>query len=99
VTKILDTDIYGYHAEVAKLQGGIGSATRRGKGPQQPFLCAGCGEQVFEVTVGFVFWPGGVDLFLDEPTLPCEDFFNVFLCFCRCARCSQVWQPTDFGKL
>ena len=55
-TELLDTDRHGYHADVARRDGGIGSAKLRGKGPQRAFSCPGCGGELFEVTVGFVFW-------------------------------------------
>src|SRR5258708_6406846 len=38
VTQIIDTDIHGYHAEVGKLDGGIGSAKYRGSGIPVQFV-------------------------------------------------------------
>jgi hypothetical protein len=40
-----------------------------------------------------------MDLFLDEPHLPFEEYFNEFLSFCQCAACGHVSEPTQFGKL
>ncbi len=99
VTEIFDTDIHGYHSEVAKIEGGIGSVKGRGEGPRQPFSCSACGEQVFVVTVGFVYWPAAFDLLFNEPGWPILEFFNVFLCHGRCVACGEVSAVTDFGKL
>jgi len=98
VTEILDTDRHGYHAEVARREGGeIGSVKLRGKGPRQPFSCPSCGGQVFGVTVGFVFWYP--DELAEEFEDSWEELFSVFLCHCKCSDCGQMSQPTDFGKL
>jgi hypothetical protein len=99
VTEIIDTDVHGYHSEVAKIEGGIGSAKMRGEGPRQPFPCSTCGAQLFVVVVGFVYWGAAFDLFLDEPELPAQEFFNAFLSYGRCAACGEVSELTDFGKL
>jgi hypothetical protein len=99
VTEIIDTDAHGYHSEVAKIEGGVGSVAIRGEGPRQPFPCSACGAQVFLVTVGFVYWGAAFDLFLDEPDLPAQEFFNVFLSYGRCVECGEESVLTDFGKL
>src|SRR5687768_12599504 len=54
VTELLDTDIHGYHAEVGKLEGGIGSAKLRGSGTRTAYACPTCGKTVFRMIVGFV---------------------------------------------
>lgn len=96
VTELLDTDRHGYHAEVARRDGGIGSVKRRGKGPRRAFACSGCKKDHFEVIVGFVFWyPDELIEFDGE----WEELFNVFLCHCKCTGCGQTSQPTNFGKL
>lgn len=99
VAEIIDTDKHGYHSEVAKRDGGIGSVKYRGQGQPESFPCPACQGNVFEVTVGFVYWPACFDLFLEEPELPCEDFFIVFLSYGRCVACRQLSVLTDFGKL
>jgi hypothetical protein len=99
VTEVIDTDAHGYHSEVAKIEGGIGSVKMRGEGPRQPFPCPACDRQVFVVIVGFVYWGVALDLFLDEPELPAQEFFNVFLSYGRCVACGEVSSLTDFGKL
>jgi hypothetical protein len=97
VTEILDTDVHGYHAEVAKIEGGIGSSKIRGKGTRKAFACPDCTKDLFRINVGFVYWD--FDLMLDEPDLPGEDFFNEFLMDCTCLGCGRVYEPTEFGKL
>jgi hypothetical protein len=95
VTEILDTDIHGYNAEVGKLEpDGVGSVKYRGEGPRLAYPCPGCGGKLFAVTVGFVFWPGAIEVFLDEPGWRWEDFFSAFVCYCRCVGCGQLCQPT-----
>jgi hypothetical protein len=59
-------------------------------------MCPGCGGELFEVTVAFVFWYPD-ELVEDDGNW--EDLFSVFLCYCKCAACGQASQPTDFGKL
>ena len=99
VTEIIDSDCHGYHAEVSKLEGGSGAATYRGKGTRECFRCPTCCGEVFIVIVGFVYWEGAFDLFLDEPNLPFEDFFNVFLSYGKCVSCGMSSSFTDLGKL
>jgi hypothetical protein len=99
VTEILDTDVHGYHAEVGKLEGCIGSVKIRGDGPRRPFPCSACGEGLFVVTVGFIYWPAAIDLSFEEPDLPIQEFFNEFLCYGRCVSCGEVSAMTEFGKL
>jgi hypothetical protein len=99
ITEIIDTAIHGYHSEVAKLEGGTGSAKLRGKGARLAFACPKCTSNVLEVTVEFVYWDAAFDLFVDEPELPCQEFFNVFLSYGRCAACGKSFELTDFGKL
>ena len=97
VSEILDTNLHGYHAEVAKLEGGTGSTQVLGTGKRSTFLCPNCDKSVFDVAVGFVFWH--FDLIEDEPELPGENFFNEFLMGCTCMKCDHVSEPTGFGKL
>lgn len=76
VTEIIDTDIHGYHAEIAKIEGGSGSAKYHGEGSRTPYKCPQCSTITFDkVTVGFVFWD--FEMMLDEPDLPGQDFFNI----------------------
>ena len=98
VTELLDTDRHGYHPEVARRDGKQGgSAKLRGAGARRTFACPGCGGDQFLVTVGFVFWHP--DELAEEFDDAWEELFSVFLCHCQCARCGQISQPTDFGKL
>jgi hypothetical protein len=99
VTEIMDTDLHGYHSEVAKIEGGVGSVKIRGEGARQQFPCTACRAQVFVVTAGFVYWSAAFDLFLDEPELPFQEFFNLFLSYGKCVACGEVSALTDFGKL
>lgn len=99
VTEILDTDRHGYHSEVSKREGGIGSVIYHGQGQPKPFPCRACRREIFEVTVGFVYWDSVFDLLFDKPELPCEEFFIVFLSYGRCAGCGELSELTDFGKL
>jgi hypothetical protein len=85
VTEVIDTDLHGYHAEVGKREGGIGSVKYRGEGPRAAWPCPQCGGQVFGLTVAFIFWGAVFDL-ADEPGWPLQEFFNVFLPFARCGR-------------
>jgi hypothetical protein len=96
-TQILDTDIHGYHAEVGKLEGGIGSVKIRGKGKPSHFACSACASTVFQVVVGFVYWD--FDLMLDEPDLPGQEFFNVFLIYGLCTKCGRASSVANLGKL
>jgi len=95
----LDTDLHGYHAELAKLDGGIGSVKARGDGPRVPFRCPQCDKNAFSVAVAFYYWDAALDLFLEESGLPIEDFFNEFQGFARCANCEEVAPISDLGKL
>ena len=97
VTQIIDTDAHGYHAEVARLEGGSGSAKLRGDGEPVPFACPGCSAVLFTVTVCFVYWD--FDIMLDEPGLPGEEFFNLFLIYVSCQNCGTVSSVVDLGKL
>jgi hypothetical protein len=101
VTEFLDTDVDGYHANVAKFQGGVGSVKVRGDGPRRRFPCPACRGDLFVVTVGFIYWPAAIDLFFDEPDLPIpiQEFFNEFLCYSRCVSRGEVSAITEFGKL
>jgi len=96
-TEILDTAVHGYHAEVAKLEGGIGSAKIRGSGLRSTFECPSCSDTIFQVTVGFVYWD--FDIIYDEPELPGQEFFNVFLMYGHCQNCHHISSITDLGKL
>ena len=98
-TQILDTEFHGYHAVVERLAGcvRVGSAKIRGHGPPSTLSCPKCSCDRFGVIVGFVFW--GIDELAEEFASNWEDLFNVFLCYCTCASCGTIIQPTDFGKL
>ena len=97
VTELLDTDRHGYHAETARLEGGIGSVKLRGQGPRQSFPCPKCQTDIITLEVGFVFWnPEDLaELFETD----WENVFNEFLCRCQCRGCGETSEPTDFGKL
>ena len=97
VTELLDTAIHGYHAEVGKLEGGVGSAKLRGAGPRTRYACPGCQKTSFRMLVGFVYWD--FDIIEDEPHLPAQEFFNEFLLYCTCVDCGHVSESTGFGKL
>lgn len=97
VTELLDTDLHGYHAEVGKLEGEIGSAKLRGTGARTAYACPGCAKTSFRMVVGFVYWD--FDIIEDEPHLPAQEFFNVFLLYCTCVNCGRRSEPTEFGKL
>lgn len=99
VAEILDTDVHGYHAELARIEPGAGSVKPRGEGPRRPFPCPVCGADRFIVTVGFIYWPGSFDLFFDSPDLPIREFFLEFLCHGECVSCGEVSAITDLGKL
>ncbi len=97
-TEILDTNIHGYHAEIAKIDGGVGSTKYRGTGPRTKYSCPKCNNEEFsKLTVGYVFWD--FDLMLDQPELPAQEFFDVFLIYVDCSTCNHVSRVTDLGKL
>jgi hypothetical protein len=85
------------HAEIAKLEGGIGSAKMRGQGEPLAFACAECAATEVSVIVGFVYWD--FDLMLDEPELSGQEFFNEFLIYGRCASCGKSSSVANLGKL
>jgi hypothetical protein len=97
VTQIIDTAFHGYHAEVGKIEGGVGSATMHGTGEPLAFACPDCSKAIFSVTIGFVYWD--FDLFFDEPHLPSQDFFNEFLIFANCRNCGKTSAVANLGKL
>lgn len=87
VTLIVDE--HGYHSEVARLEGGVGSATFRGTGPTAPYCCQACEATDFAVTVSLIYSDGAFDLFLDEPELPAEDFFDIIDVRGQCQECGN----------
>jgi hypothetical protein len=97
VTEIIDTAVHGYHSEIAKIEGGIGATKFRGSGLRSAFACPECSEIAFQTTVGFIYW--NFDLIYDEPELPAQEFFNVFLMYGHCQNCGKTSQVTDLGKL
>jgi hypothetical protein len=97
-TEVIDTDRHGYHAEVGKREGGIGSVLYRGEGSPTAWLCPRCKGEVFGLTVAFIFWEAVFDL-ADQTDWPLREFFNVFLPFARCVGCGHLSEPTDLGKL
>ncbi len=98
VTEILDTNLHGYHSDVARREeNDLGSGKLRGEGPRKAFACTGCASTQFNVTVAFVFWYA--DELAEEFEDRWEDLFNVFLCECKCVSCGHISRPTDFGKL
>jgi hypothetical protein len=99
ITELLDTDRHGYHAEIAEIEGGVGSTKVCGKGRRKAYSCSECAAEEFAVTVAFLFWEGTMEVFLDEPDWAFEEFFNEFLCYCRCVACGHTSEPTEFGKL
>jgi hypothetical protein len=97
-TEVIDTKDHGYHAEVAKREGGTGSAKIRGSGPRVTFACPACAATHFvEVTAEFAYWH--FDIIFDEPSWPGEDFFNEFVIVGKCRACAQISSMTNFGKL
>jgi hypothetical protein len=96
VSEVIDTAVHGYHAEVGKLEGGVGSATIRGSGPRSVFKCPNCNKTGFQITVGFVYWD--FDIMYDEPDLSRQNFFNVFLMYGHCQNCHHISPVTDLGK-
>ncbi|MBO0759269.1 MAG: hypothetical protein J2P54_25800 [Bradyrhizobiaceae bacterium] len=96
-TEILDTEKHGYHAEVGKLEGGIGSAKIRGVGEQRIYCCKRCENNIFDFIVGFVYW--NFDIIFDEPELPAQNFFNEFIVLITCDRCDRSSEPVMLGKL
>jgi hypothetical protein len=99
VAEIIDTDLHGYHVEVARIEGGGGSVKIRGEGDRRRFPCPACEADSFIVTVAFIYWPAAIDLFYEQPHLPMEEFFLEFLSYGRCDSCGEVSAITDFGKL
>lgn len=97
VMRIIDSDIHGYHAEVGKLDGGVGSTKIRGKGDPRSFHCPDCSQTAFSVIVGFVYW--NFDVMLDDPHLPGQEFFNVFLIYGKCRNCGRSASVASLGKL
>ncbi|HPF38783.1 MAG TPA: hypothetical protein P5081_05960 [Phycisphaerae bacterium] len=97
VTPLLDTNRDGYHAVVARLEGGSGSTKITGNGPPSAFLCPSCSGDSFELTVGFTYWD--IDELAEDFDREWEALFNEFTCLCRCVRCGHVSEPTAFGKL
>ena len=98
ITEIIDTDIHGYHSEVANLEGDIRSVKYRGDGSRTKYKCPKCSTTTFkDVTVGFVYWD--FDIMIDEPELPGQEFFNVFLFYVSCQSCGHVSRAIDLGKL
>jgi hypothetical protein len=97
VTELLDTDLHGYHAEIARRIGEEGSTKLRGEGPRKPYPCPNCGSEFHCVLAAFVFW--NANELEEEYDSGWEDLFNVFLCYCTCAGCGRRFQPTEFGKL
>lgn len=99
VTEIIDTDLHGYHSELAKLEGGPGSCKIKGDGVRDRFRCLECREPRFSMIVAFVYWEAVYDLAMDEPSLAVENFFTVFVSCGICANCGKIAHVTDFGKL
>ena len=86
----LIVDEHGYNSEVARIQGGVGSAIYRGKGAASPFGCQSCDATDFLVTTSFIYSDGAFDLFIDEPELPAEDFFDIIEVRGKCVQCNNV---------
>ncbi len=97
ITEILDTDVHGYHAEVAKLEGGLGGAKLSGSGERAPYACPQCAAEAFSMRVALTYW--NLDELGDEFDERWEDLFNEFDLTARCAQCSGIVRPTAFGKL
>lgn len=86
----LIVDEHGYNSEVARIEGGVGSATYRGTGVASPFHCHSCDATDFVVTTSFIYSDGAFDLFIDEPDLPAEDFFDIIEARGKCVQCDSV---------
>jgi hypothetical protein len=99
VRTIVDTVRHGYHSEIAKIEGGVGSAVYRGEGTPDRFQCPGCGKSQFQVFVTFAYWPEAFDLFDDQPELDAEDFFNAFSSDGHCEVGGEISAVSNFGKL
>jgi hypothetical protein len=97
ITEIFNTTIHGYHAEIAKIEGGTSLVKHHGTGTRAAFVCPTCAMPHFQMIVGFVYWD--FDIVLDEPELPAQEFFNEFLLYCECVNCNRNSKPTHFGKL
>lgn len=98
VTEILDTKEHGYHPELAKLEGDIDSVKYRGEGPRVNHKCPYCSNKVFnKIIAGFVYW--NLDEMVEEPALPWQNFFSVFLFYTTCGNCNKTSEPINLGKL
>ena len=99
-TVFLDTNRHGYHAEIARAEGGAGSAKLTGSGSPTPHSCPLCGKPDFAMVAVLAYWDleeiGEAAL---ELSLAPEDLFNTFELECECLSCQHRSQPTDFGKL
>jgi hypothetical protein len=82
-------DKHGYNEEVARMEGGVGSATFRGTGIPMQFHCHHCNASEFEVQASFIYSPGAFDLFLDFPEVPAQDFFDLVHMSGKCCGCGE----------
>jgi hypothetical protein len=83
-TRIIDTDIHGWHGELDS------SAVMRGSGRREAYRCPKCDGDEFGVTVTFQY-PDEA-LWADDDDLPAarEDSFNGFQLHGTCAGCKKV---------
>jgi len=86
--------LHGYHPEVAKVEGGVGSAKIRGKGRRKLYRCPRDFD-LFLDEEGLITEGCWKEKDFAHP----EDFFNVFLSYGCCTSCGKVSEFSEFGKL
>jgi hypothetical protein len=100
VVEMLDTEVNGYHNyEMRSEVRDFAPAKPGGIGPRTFFPCPHCGAVKFVVTVAFFYWSAAFDFFLDEPTVPFENYFNEFQAYAKCVKCRTTTAVTRFGDL
>jgi predicted RNA-binding Zn-ribbon protein involved in translation (DUF1610 family) len=108
MTQFFDTQRHGYHAEVGRIEGSIGSVKIRGEGRRKRYRCPKCGATEFGISLGFIYWDFELvedrdelleDGWKEKNVARFEDFFNEFVSCARCARCRKVSEFTRFDKL
>lgn len=94
VTEVFDTKLHGYHSELAKEDGGVGSAAIRGEGPRTVFTCPSDAAQDMQVSVEFGY--RDFDLMEDAPELPAHNYFHDFSLTGTCEKCGTRIEVTRF---
>ncbi|MBO0698148.1 MAG: hypothetical protein J2P46_07125 [Zavarzinella sp.] len=96
-TKILDTDVDGTGAELAKLDGDdIGCAAYRGAGRKRPFPCPKCGTPRGETVVALFFTKDYMDDLEDDGiAFAFENLFSGVRIYYRCSGCGKRTMVTD----